>query len=68
MKNITKYLCSKCGEEYRSKAHCERHEAKCKAQGCGMCDYSKMFYGMGEGCFLLLIGKDCKFEAKEKTK
>ena len=33
MKKITKYLCSKCGEEYRRKSLCERHEQSCKAQG-----------------------------------
>lgn len=65
MKKITIYICDKCGEEYRSKVHCERHEQNCKAQSCEMCEHFKMFYGMGERCFLLLIGKECEFEAKE---
>lgn len=65
MKKITIYLCDKCGEEYRSKIHCERHEQSCKAQNCEMCVHFNRFYGGKERCTFLLVGKECEFELKE---
>ena len=65
MKKITLYLCSKCGEEYRSKKHCEKHEKQCKAQNCECCKHHVLFYGYGYKCYLSMIGEICNFEAKE---
>jgi hypothetical protein len=65
MKQITKYLCSKCGEEFRRKSFCERHEATCKAQGCDMCKHS---IPLENGWFRCKRYDGCKFELKEKSK
>lgn len=69
MKKITLYICGKCGEEFRYKAHCEKHEKQCKAQGCECCKHG-VKTEWGYFCSLLMqdIHQDCKFELKEKTK
>ena len=67
MKQITKYICSQCGEEYRSKIHCERHEAECKAQGidklktyCPTCNSEKVV------CLLVhLLNGSSKYKCEE---
>lgn len=68
MKKITLYLCSKCGEEYRSKAHCERHEQSCKAQNCEQCKHSMPLENGWFRCKRQFGTEGCKFEAKEQEK
>lgn len=64
MKQITIYICDKCGEEFRKRSFCQRHEAECNPQGCELCKHC--WINRGEfNCALLNNGKECKFEAKE---
>ena len=64
MKQITLYICDKCGEEFRKRIFCQRHEAECNPQGCERCQNCWIYRGEFR-CRLLDNGKACKFEAKE---
>ena len=68
MKKITLYLCGKCGEEFRSKRFCEQHEQSCKAQNCEVCVHGILVLDRYYRCARFLLGKDCKFELKERGK
>jgi hypothetical protein len=65
MKQITIYICDKCGEEFRKRSFCQRHEAECKAQNCNICKHGIRVLDNYYRCEMFLFGKDCKFEAKE---
>lgn len=69
MKKITIYICDKCGEEFRKRSFCERHEVTCKAQNCEQCKHG-VKTEWGYFCLLLMqdIYQDCKFELKEESK
>ena len=68
MKKITLYLCSKCGEEYRRKSFCLRHEAKCFSRGCDECKHGRRLVDGTISCLMLMRKEDCKFELREQSK
>lgn len=65
MKKITLYLCGKCGEEFRRPSFCLHHERDCKAQNCNICKHGIRVLDNYYRCEMFLLGKECKFVAKE---
>lgn len=63
MKKITIYICDKCGDEFRNKKHCIKHEIHCKAQNCEICCHAYHVHGNRYCCDLLSNGMKCKFES-----
>lgn len=63
MKKITLYICEHCGDDFRNKNQCERHEKNCGL--CKKCIHAYFAYGIEFNCELLNKGGKCKFERNE---